>query len=513
MSWDAVIGEVKERLPKFNDYLLKGFREDQVRRFKDFIDQVFKEATLLFNGALVYKGYTVLSPEKRIDYSVSNPLIKGRVNIQQSELELVQYNFMYEDQIIPVYLYLPYLYEGALVVNDTRYYMQLAIIEKVIFRVADGVIIKVMRSPIQFWRYEQFTYTSTTGQSFCDVIITVRAHFRNEKSNKPVKAPLVLYLLAQDDFETVTTQSLGLPVGSVSFVSKEDKHDHQFLYFKVKEGIYLKVENESVMKDVSYRRFIASLLYILKMIRQYTIADVYDRAFYKILLGKALFGNNTKEALASGYAESHLDSLRTYLDLYTKKELALMRMYCDSIFDLFVAVFFNIDSWLLNYSPNDIFQKRIGGADLILMDLVRTIFIRCYDTLKKNRQLALKNIKSMLRMNTMLIAGLWNIQSLQASSSLYNDNDLISILIKKLRLMSTQKNSAKKSTNLIKAKEHQFHPSFLALESPLAISTSSPGISGDINPFAEIDRMGYFQQQKMPWYNEILPLQKYLVQV
>lgn len=511
MSWDAVIGEVKTRLPRFNDYLLKGFRQEQVGRFKDFIDQVFKEASLLFNGALEYKGYTVLSPEKRIDYSVSNPLIKGRVNIQQSELELVQYNFVFEGQTIPVYLYLPYLYEGALVVNDTRYYMQLAIIEKVIYRVPDGVIIKVMRSPIQFWRSEQFTYVDTEGKAFCDVIVMVRAHFR---SAKIVKAPLVLYLLAQYDFETVATQSLGLPIGAVSFVTKETPGDQQFTYFKCKEGIYLKVETESVMRDVTYRRFAASILRILKMTRQYSIGDVYDRTFYKMLLGKTLFGMNTKEALATGYAESHLDSLRTYLDLYTKKELALMRIYCDSIFDLFVSVFFNIDAWLLNYSPNDIFQKRLGGADLILMDLVKTIFIRCYDTLKKNhRSLQLRNIKAMLRMNTMLIAGVWNIQSLQASSSLYNDNDLVAIHIKKLRQMNTQKNSAKKSTNLIKAKEHQFHPSFLAIESPLAISTSSPGISGDINPFAEIDRMGYFQMQKMPWYSEILPLQKYLIQM
>ncbi len=157
MSWDDVFGDVAEQLPKFNDYLLKGFRREQVSQFKDFIDQVFKEAALLFNGALEYKGYTVLSPEKKIVYNVENALIKGKVNIQRSELELVQYNFVYENQLIPVYLYLPYLYEGALVVNDTRYYMQLAIIEKVIIRVPDGVIIKVMRSPLQFWRSEQFT--------------------------------------------------------------------------------------------------------------------------------------------------------------------------------------------------------------------------------------------------------------------------------------------------------------------------------------------------------------------
>ena len=29
MSWDEAIGSVKEKLPRFNDYLLKGYREEQ----------------------------------------------------------------------------------------------------------------------------------------------------------------------------------------------------------------------------------------------------------------------------------------------------------------------------------------------------------------------------------------------------------------------------------------------------------------------------------------------------
>ena len=514
MTWDTAFGALKEMLPRPNDYLLKGYRAEQVNRFIEFMHVVYQEAVPLFEGALKYLGYRVLSPEKRVAYNVENVLIKGRVNIQQSELELVEFMFEFEGQLFPVHIYLPYLYNGALVINDTRYYIQLAIIERMIFRVTDGVIIKVMRSPLQFWRTEQFAYTTTKGVTYFDSIITVKAHYRKEKSSsKPVKTPLVLYLLSKFDFDHLVTKTLGLPVGSVSFVSEEKESDKQFTYFKCKEGIYLKVETESVMKDISFRRFVASLLYILQMSKRYSIADVYDKTFYKMLLGKNLYGSNTKEILAAGHADGHLDSLKTYLDQYTKKELALMRIYCDDIFDLFVAVFFNIDSWLIGYSPNDLFEKRIGGVDLILMDMVKSTFTRFYDTLKKNKIIAMKNIRSMLKMDPMRISGIYKIPSLQPNSSLYNDNVLICSLIKKVRQSSTQENAQKKSTNLISAKEHQFHPSFLAIESALAISSSSPGTSGDINPYAVIDSMGYFQKNKMPWYSEIASLAKYLVQV
>lgn len=514
MSWDKAIGEVKKLLPPFNDYAISGYRKEQVARFPDFVDTVFREAVPLFGGTLLYHGYRVLSPERRVTYNVDNVLTKGRVNIQQSELELLEFMFEFENQMIPVFIYLPYLYNGAIVINDTRFYIQHAIIERTIFRVTDGVIIKVMRSPLQFWRTEQYAYTTTDGQTFYDAVITVKAHYRKEKSSsKPVKTPLVLYLLSQFSFDHVVTKTLGLPVGSVSFVSEAKKNDAQFAYFRCKEGIYLKVERESVLGDTSFRRFVASLLYILQMSKRYDIADVYDKTFYKVLLGKNLYGAATKEGLAAGHAEGHLESLRTYLDQFTKRNLATMRIYCNDVFDLFVSVFFNIDTWLISYSPNDLFEKCIGGADLILMNLVKSIFTRFYDTLKKNKVIQIKNIRSMLKMDPMKILGLNDISSLQASSSLYNDNDLIALMIKKIRQTSTQENATKKNNNLIQSKEHQFHPSFLAIESALAISSSSPGTAGDLNPYVAIDKNGCFLKDQMPWYQDILPLSKYLVQV
>ena len=163
MSWNEAIGSVKEQLPRFNDYLLEDYRREQVDRFDEFIHTVFQEAIQLFNGDLKYHGYRVLSPEKRIAYNIENGLIKGRVNIQKSELKLLEFMFEYEDQMVPVYLYLPYLHNNALIINDTKFYIRLAIIDRMIFRVTNGVIVKVMRSPLQFWRTEQFTYTDTEG--------------------------------------------------------------------------------------------------------------------------------------------------------------------------------------------------------------------------------------------------------------------------------------------------------------------------------------------------------------
>ena len=55
-------------------------------------------------------------------------------------------------------------------------------------------------------------------------------------------------------------------------------------------------------------------------------------------------------------------------------------------------------------------------------------------------------------------------------------------------------------------KEHQFSPSFVANESILSISTSNPGVAGDINPFAQIDEDGCFDESKMPWGDHLPPI-------
>lgn len=511
--WDNVITRVRHEMPKFNDYLLTGYRDEQINRFPVFMHGVFQEAVKLFNGALKYHGYSVVSPERRVLYESGSGLVKGRVNIQRNELLLYEFKFEFDGKFTDVYLYLPYIYEDAIIINDTRFYIRLSIIERMIYRITNGVIVKVMRSPLQFWRSEKFSYISTDNRSFCDTLITTKVHYKKEKtsSSKKIKTPLMLYLLAQFPLEHILRVIFGLPSDSIAFVDHDEQNDEKYIYFKCKDGVYLRAEVDSVMQDISFRRLVASLLYILKSSKRYTISDIYNKTFYKIFLGKNLYGSGITDALAASHAESHLSSLSTYLDQFTKHELSLMQIHCNDIFDLFVSVFVNIDSWLINYSPNDLFEKRLGGSDLVLMNMVKAIFTRFYDTLKKNKVITERNISSMLKMDPMRIKDIYKLPSKQPNASLYNDNTLISTLIKKYR--DPQDNNSKHNTNIIGAREHQLHISFMAIESAWGISSSSPGVAGDINPYAVIDSIGCFQADQMPWYEELKPLNKYLVQI
>ena len=512
MSWDTAVEKLNGCLPQFNDYTLKGYASEQVKRIPEYVSSIFKEAILLFKGELKYHGYKVLSPEKEIEFiAADKKMIRGHYNILRSEWNLYEYTFEFDGSVFQVPIYLPHLHDGCLQINGTKHYIQAAIMEQMISRTADGVVIKVLRSPLQFWRGDLRNMIATNKKEYRENVIITNVFYRQEKRRN--KTPLILYLLCVNDFEQVLRNTLGLSSDSICFVEEDDPKSETHTYFKCKEGIYLKCDNETVMNDHFARRFVASVLDILSKAKKYTISSLYDTTFYKSILGRYLYPDKSlSDALAVSHAHSHLDSLTTYLDEHTKSELAMLSrpVFCENIFDLFIAVFVNIDDWVIRYIPNDLFNKRIGGTELFLLGVGKAIFTVFYKSIK-DKQHSVKSINSMLKkIQPSVIKKINEVKALQRAASLYNDNDLVSVYVKRLRLNTTQENASAKHAKLTNEKDHQFHPSFLAVESALAISSSSPGISGDLNPFVAIDRMGFFQEKEMPWYAAIEPLSKYL---
>lgn len=489
MSWDSVVEGVNESLPHFNDYLLKGYMRDQVAGFPEFISTVFEEAILLFKGKLKYLGYHTLSPIDELRCVKESRFSPGEYNIQRNETMLVQYDFEFENKVVSAKLNLPYLHENCLIINDTKMYIQSAITECTIYRAEDGAVVKVMRSPINFSRGNLQVFEDTKGHTICENTIQIRVFFT--KKNKKF-TPLVLYLLARYDFDTVVNMTLGYPAGTISFVADEDPEATDTTYFKCAEGIYLRCPSMLIAQDLTTRRYIASVLTVLKKVKEYTLNDLYNVMFYKTVLGRELHGANTAAALAADHANSHLDSLSTYLDQHTKRNLTLLKppIYCNDVFDLLVTAFVNIDEWVIRNTPNDLFAKRIGGADMILKNAVEAIFRRTYEKTKNNKNTTDQTISSALNFAIdAATKSLYKVNAIQPSKPMYNDNDLISIYVKRMRQSSTQERGSQKHNNIIQNREHHFHPSFMAIESPLAISSASPGISGDINPLQLLTRM------------------------
>lgn len=535
MSLREVIDSIDSQLPQFNDELLLEYNKKQINKCIDYVDSVFRHAVEYINDALLdaretmgmhaisgayvdlvtveYGGYRILTPVEQVKYEINKGLSKDRVSVDRDEKVLVEYSFRINGELYTTPVYLPYWVNNGLIMNGKVYAVKHVLCDKIVRTAAsEGVILRVMRSPLHFWRNEEITLKDVNGREVRVNYITVKAHYANNTSKAFKRTPLLLYMLAEYGLNGAMAQ---LDYGGRITVSQTaDSEDETYTYFQIMPDIYVKCETES-FADISFRRTVASLVHILNIAANdiQSFDHLYDTDLYIATMGKIIYGDQYTYIQACGHGKSHMSSLKTYVDSKTREEFKRdYNVDIKDIFDLFRFAFFNIDNWLTDYSPNDLFEKKLGSIDKLLRNCITTtLFNRIYRTVR-GKELKAKDIADALRIPAMKVNGIYQDESIATGNEAYNDDMFFNQLCHKLR-QSKKANGMPtgNDTNTINHKEHQFSPTFVAIESILSISTSNPGVAGDINPFAQIDENGFFDMTKMPWYDQIKGLSSLLV--
>lgn len=548
MSLREVIDDIDRQLPQFNDKLLLEYNKNLINSCPEYVDRVFRHAVEYINDALrdlnreqnatiyaaptayvepttvEYIGHRTMSPLDQVKYEINKGLSKDKVSIERDEKILEEYSFRVNGELYTVALYLPFWINNGLIMNGKTYAVKHVLCDKIVrIPSGDGIMLRVMRSPLHFWRNEEIVLKDIHGKETSAKYVTVKAHYKNSTNKIYKRTPLVLYLLAE--YGLVKAMALLGYGGRITLSQTADEDDDVYLYFPVLPDIYVKCEATS-FSDISFRRVVASLVYILKLAapdiedfaqlsggKEYQFAQLFDTPLYVATIGKIIYGQKIAYNQAKGHGESHLASLKTYVDTVSRNEFKRdYNIDIKNIFDLFITVFFNIDNWLADYSPNNLFEKRLGNVDKLLRSsITTTLFNRIYKAVR-GKELKPKNIADALRIPSMKINDIYKDESIATGTEAYNDDMLFNQLCHKLlQARKADGAPAGNDSNTINHKEHQFSPTFVAIESILSISTSNPGVAGDINPFAQIDDDGCFDESKMPWYEQIKGLRDLLV--
>ena len=138
----------------------------------------FIEAAKLFEGEIKFKDYRILRPDERIHEMLDNPKYAPTIDITQTELMLVEFRFEVNKQIFSTLIYLPYLYNDAIIINGSKYYVQFALTDKVFYHISreNGLGIKVLRAHLRFWRNYRHRFQSVSGHQYSDNILIVKIH-------------------------------------------------------------------------------------------------------------------------------------------------------------------------------------------------------------------------------------------------------------------------------------------------------------------------------------------------
>lgn len=502
-SFDKILLKLSDQLPKFNNSLIVDYRRKQLDNCLNFVDIVFQEAIRVIGQDIEYLESRILSPEERVIFELNNNVVLSMVNIRQTELVLVEYRFRYNDLEFSTNLYLPYLYDDFVIINNSKYNLQFNITDKIFSCSNKTLTARVIRSPIRFRIQPHAINSVNTNKQYIFSLVLVDIHYQKKKrkNKKAIQKTNIHYLICKYGLHKVL-EMFDMKISDLEFIPQTDDFELNYEYFnlhpKNKKSIMLKVKKELFANRVN-KSIILTILYILSDFRNIKIEEIInpDPIRWKVMLGQLIEGTSITLAIALQKAEKHLDSLDTYLDLISLKRYESFGFTgINTIYDLFSHVFLNIENILYKFEPNDLFQKRIDTIEQIMIDsIVSNIYNRIY---KKKNTVSIQRedvIKSIFNIKARSIYQIYAGDNVRSNPAYYNDNLLYNYYLKMTRPSSKKKSANGQiiKRNKLTISKQNFHLSYAIIESLLGYSSNNPQKASSINPFMSISEYGGFE--------------------
>ena len=489
--WKYVMSEVGESLPPFNEYLISKFREENINKIPDYLDMVFNECILLLGNKLEYLGHSELTPNETLDYINSSIYTRSIISVNRSTFKILRFSFKFLDEVYSLHVSIPFMENGAIIYEDTKYYPIFPIIERGLYRSKNELRIKVLRAWLKFFRTERIEFSTMSNKKYFVTIITAKIH-QSKRGKNDSKTPLPIYHFTKYGL-IGTLEKYGMQ-DDIMLVEEYGEEDG-FEYIKVKADIYLKISKES-LSDKYKLRMVGSIISIFQFNKRFTLKQLlhWDAGYFKTTLGRYTYKTGQNDKLYYTHAMNFITMNDTLLDPATIYNLKSLDIEANDIYELLFVMYHNIDVWLRDYNPVNFYDKKIGTLDQMMGFLGRTVFTNLYSILNSGIGLTPKSMKEFVNKSSK--KGNWITKStmFRSNPSIYNDNLLLGIQIKRFRSLENEEvkildTKVSKSSN-IPISLLKSHHTQMVVESILSISSSSPITSGNINPYLEIDKNG-----------------------
>jgi hypothetical protein len=269
--------------------------------------------------------------------------------------------------------------------------------------------------------------------------------------------------------------------GEIDIVSTITE-DPEYSYIKIKGNIFLKVADQA-LNDMYKRRVIASYLMCLEAWSHFIMRDLLSSSceYYKSILGRLTYSNivGSDEDKALMYIENankHLKTTDVILDPPAQYQLSQIDIHVKDIYEFLYVAFYNMDSWMVDYSPTCLYDKKIGSLDSLLADLVSNINKKLFNIVNaKDEELTASTVKTYLNRASQFENWVGRNPAFRANPSFCNDNYAITIGFKRFRSLEnieTAGSSAKKGKSMV-ASLLKANPSHMVVESICALPPSS----------------------------------------
>jgi hypothetical protein len=503
---------VKQHTPKVNEHVMDGIACLYMKYVEEYIDNVFRSASLSFPEGIKYHGYERCTPYEDYDEDTKVKNNKRNYDLADSDLYMVKYKFSHNGEMIKDrYIYLPYVRDGGIIsLGGTKYHITPVLSDKVISPGIDNIFVRLLRDKLIFKRcYHSYI---VDDERKIDYVIWSNLYrkTKDKKVGSTTKSESCIahYLFAKYGF----SETFNKYVGCVPIVGEEDITVEKFPIndwvivksHQIKPKSYMGKFYEPNNIRIAIPRdkwnniskgLLVSFFYIVDHFpNRIKPAYVDNTSLWMILLGHILFSGNYGENKLFSNIEEHFISLNDYVDGIVIEKLAENNYHITNFYDLLALIIDIFNSVIVDNENSSItmFGKNLEVLYYVLYDITSGIFkvnFKFNKLLSKKGQITTKDVIETFNriLKPRPIFKLTSGRIILESVTYSGDHKYIKITSKITKQESLPGGARSKSKRVVVSEDKYVHVSMAEAGSLLYLSKKNPTPTNRINPFVNID--------------------------
>lgn len=478
-----------------NHALFKDYHKHQLEKMVPELEYFLKQmvATVVNNlrlesNSFRYVGYRELTPEDRVAVlrSTTRKKWERRYDINQTNKHCLVFQFVLDGEILEMMCDLPYIDDFCIMRYGTPYYPIFAITDQggLCSMRENRILLKVARARLIFQRHFIRSVPTTDGENICEFSIT--AKINQSSKGKSEYPPIVLHHLSLMGFKR-TMQLYGVD-DCLSIIQADIPPElKDFKFVSIGNQCYIQINMKTLTTDA--KRVLVGLYEVYTYYPNFSYPGVLEEEYYVIVTGKWSDESQTYEPYLYGNAKNYLNMNETLIDEPSRLAHNSTGVMYNTLEELMLFMFKNIDKLMSDQETRrlDMFRKKLSGCDLILEELVKAINYRMLGVLNSRNSNRTPNIKSLIK-PVSYVPAITKTWVFRTAPTFLSANRLAVAALRFNALTSADVSGKRKSKKAQTSPDLLvFHHSNLSTISIMTYPSSSPIVSGSLNPFIVVD--------------------------
>ena len=359
-----LIDLVREKTPKFNPDIARGYASKEMAEGEDYVKAVLKAASASLPEEIEYVGPGTITTKEALEILMGENRGGKNGNRQsyeyaRSNIYLMKCLFRYKGELVaPQYIGLPFVTDGALMkITGSTYSVAPQLADIAVSVTSSEIFVPVTRDKLKYHRNThpiRFNGMTTIGNVvWSNLYRDSKRDTSNMNKTVVMNTAVVHYLLAKFGLtETARRMGVGDYIVGDSDEERVKYMSQGYLVYESSRqpprGLKQQTDPTKLWfafhpdqhNDAISRDFIASFYYIVDHFPdRITINELDNPVRWLVLLAHAVFANGEKETKLLELVRNHINSIEHYVDAKSREWFELDGIgHVEDIYDLMVEI-------------------------------------------------------------------------------------------------------------------------------------------------------------------------------